>query len=53
MTERYGNTKITKLRKAVEDLRQAIRKKGTPAIQDAWDRAEPWIDRVFVTGDKK
>lgn len=49
IVERYGNTKIVKLRRAVDDLRQAIRNEGTPAIQDAWDRAEPWVDRIFVT----
>lgn len=43
----YGRTKLSKLRAAVNDLRTAIRAEGTPAVQDAWDRAEPWIDRIF------
>ena len=45
--ETYGHTKIAKLRAAVNGLRAAIRSEGTPAIQDAWNRAEPWIDRIF------
>lgn len=45
--ENYGRTKISKLRAAVNNLRTAIRAEGTPAIQDAWDRVEPWVDRIF------
>ena len=44
MTDRYGNTRIVKIRAAQNALREAIRAEGTPRIQDAWDRLEPWID---------
>lgn len=44
MTERYGKTRLSKIRKAVNELRAAIRAQGTPDIQDAWDRLEPWLD---------
>lgn len=47
MTDHYGLARITKLRAAVNALRIAIRSEGTPAIQDAWDRVEPWVDRIF------
>lgn len=47
MTTHYGLARITKLRAAVSALRSAIRAEGTPAIQDAWDRVEPWVDRIF------
>lgn len=49
---RYGNTKIIKLRHAVNELRKAIRAEGTPSIQDAWDRAEPWLDRMFIAPEE-
>ncbi|WP_306150663.1 hypothetical protein [Roseovarius sp. MMSF_3281] len=42
--DRYGNTRISKIRKAVNDLRRAIQREGTQDIQVAWDRLEPWID---------
>jgi hypothetical protein len=32
------------IRAAVNELRAAIRAEGTPTVQDAWDRMEPWID---------
>ncbi|WP_375553379.1 hypothetical protein [Roseovarius mucosus] len=44
MTDRYGKTRIHKIRAAQNALREAIRAEGTPAIQDAWDRLEPWLD---------
>lgn len=52
MTDRYGKAKIVKLRAAVDELRKACREEGTPRIQSAWDRAEPWVDRIFTTGRK-
>lgn len=45
----YGKARIATLRKAVDELRQACRQEGTPRIQDAIDRAEPWIDAIFTT----
>lgn len=44
---RYGKTRISKIKAAVDNLRSAIRSSGTPEIQDAWDRFEPWVDVVF------
>lgn len=51
MPATYGRTKLSKLRAAVQALRDAIRAEGTPAIQDAWDRCEPWVDRIFKPED--
>ena len=45
----YGKARIATLRKAVDELRQACRQEGTPRIQDAIDRAEPWIAAIFTT----
>lgn len=50
MTNRYGMTKFITIRKRVNALRRAIRSEGTPAIQNAWDRLEPFVDRVFRMG---
>ena len=51
-TERYGMVKISKLRAAVNELREACREEGNPRIQKAWDRAEPWLDRIFTNPNK-
>lgn len=40
----YGRTRAVTIYKARETLRQAIAAEGTPAIQDAWDRLQQWID---------
>ena len=48
MAERYGKTRIVKLRQATNELRAAIAAEGTPRIQAAWDRAEQWVDRIFT-----
>ncbi len=34
----------------IERLRRAIRREGTPAIQEAWDKLEPHVS-IFLTGD--
>lgn len=49
MTQLYGRAKIVTLRRDVNALRKAIRAEGTPAVQDAWDKMERWVDRVFTT----
>ena len=49
MTDRYGKTRIIKLRRAVDALRHAIAKGDPEETQRAWDRCEPWVDRIFVT----
>lgn len=42
--ERYGDVRITKIRAAFNELRAACRDEGTPRIQEALDRYEPWAD---------
>lgn len=44
MTERYGRVKFCTIYRAKDDLRKLIQSEGTPAIQEAWDRLEQWID---------
>lgn len=46
MTDRFGNVRVTKILRDLDRLRQAVHSEGTPAIQDAWDRMEPWWDAV-------
>ena len=43
MTERYGRTRVSRIRKRIDDARKAIRDEGTPAIQDAWDELEQFL----------
>lgn len=33
----------------IERLRRAIRREGTPAIQDAWEEIEPYVS-TFMNG---
>jgi hypothetical protein len=33
----------------IDRLRKAIRREGTPAIQDAWDALEPYVS-TFMNG---
>ena len=47
MSERYGNVRVSKIIRAFNNLRAAIRSEGTPAIQKAWDRVEPWLTFAF------
>ena len=47
MTDRYGNVKVIKIVAAFNELRDACRSEGTPRIQDAIDRYEPWADYVM------
>lgn len=49
---RYGNTRIHKIHKAIKDLREACRSEGTPRIQSALDRLEPWIDYLYQEEEK-
>lgn len=48
MTDRYGNAKITTLRRDLNELRTAVRSEGTDRVQNAWDNCERWLDRAFV-----
>ena len=43
MTERYGRTRVSRIRKRCEDMRRAIRKGDFEAIQDAWDELEQFM----------
>ena len=42
--ERYGQMKAVKIYNRKDALRQAIRREGTLAIQEAWDDLEALID---------
>lgn len=44
---KYGKRNVAKMIRHVEELRQAIRAEGTPAIQDAWDKVEEHIDYAY------
>lgn len=46
MPDRYGQTRVTKIKAAFDRHREAVRREGTPAIQETWDRIEPWLDWV-------
>ena len=45
--ERYGATRVTKIRAAYNDLRQAIASGDLDAAQVAFDRYEAWSDYVL------
>jgi hypothetical protein len=45
--ERYGNTRVSKVRGAYNDPRSAVRSGDLVAAQGAFDRYEPWADYVF------
>ncbi len=47
MTDRYGNRTIIKMFNQINALRKAIRREGTPAIQEAWDKVEEHIDFAY------
>lgn len=46
-SDRYGNVKVIKIVAAFNELRDACRSEGTPRIQEAIDRYEPWADYVM------
>lgn len=46
-TDRYGNTKVAKIRAAYNELRRAIRAGDIEAAERALDRYEPWADFIF------
>jgi hypothetical protein len=51
MTEaKYGRRNVAGMIRQVNDLRQAIRAEGTPAIQSAWDAVEEHIDYAYRAG---
>lgn len=53
MSDRYGKRLIVTLYAQINDLRRAIRAEGTPRIQDAWDKVEEHIDRVYAEPKKE
>lgn len=46
--ERYGNTKIGKIKAAYDDLRSAVRAGDNEGAQSALDRYEQWADFAFA-----
>lgn len=52
MTERYGQAKVSKIRAAYNDLRDAVRAGRFEEAEAALDRYEPWADYVFNEGIK-
>lgn len=47
MTDRYGNTRVAKIRAAYNDLRAAIRSGDIEAAERALDRYTPWADCLY------
>jgi hypothetical protein len=47
MTALYGNRTFRSMYRDINALRDAIRAEGGPAVQEAWDRCEEFIDVVF------
>jgi hypothetical protein len=45
--EKYGQLNVAKIRKAYNDLRDAIRSGDFELAQNALDRYEQWADYVF------
>lgn len=43
----FGRAKISTLMRDVNALRESIRREGSPAVQDAWDKCERWVPAVF------
>ena len=47
MSDRYGKTRVAKIKAAYDDLREAVRAHDTEAAEAALDRYEQWADYVF------
>ena len=47
MTERYGNRKVSKMYREVQEHRQAVASGDFARIQETWDKIENWIDYCF------
>jgi len=45
---RYGNTRVSRIRKRIEALRQAIRAHDPEAAEKAWDDLEPYIPALMA-----
>jgi hypothetical protein len=42
--------RIVRIYNYIERLRRAIRREGTPAIQEAWEKLEPHVS-IFLNAD--
>lgn len=51
--EKYGATRVVKIRAAYNELRAAIRSGDLEAAEKALDRYEPWADFIFDRRHKK
>ena len=51
--EKYGQLNVAKIRKAYNDLRDAVRLGDFELAQDALDRYEQWADYVFDNRHKE
>lgn len=52
MTPRYGNTRLSKIRAAFDELRHACQVSPDERVRDAWSRCEAWIGWLYAE-DKK
>lgn len=51
--EKYGATRVSKIRDAFNELRAAVRSGDIEAAEKALDRYEPWADFIFDRRHKK
>jgi hypothetical protein len=53
MSDRYGQTRIGKIKAAYDDLRAAVRSHNVEGSEAALDRYEQWGDYVFAPPDER
>jgi hypothetical protein len=53
MSDRYGQTRIGKIKAAYDDLRAAVRSHNAEAAEAALDRYEQWADYVFAPPNER
>ncbi len=51
--ERYGRTRVSKIRAAYNELRRAIRAGDLDAAESALNRYEQWADYIFTKPNDK
>lgn len=44
--------RVVKIINKIERLRKAIRREGTPAVQEAWDALEPHVS-IFLNAERQ
>lgn len=49
--QKYGRRNVVGMIRQVDDLRKAIRREGTEAVQSAWDAVEEHIDYAYRADD--